>query len=232
MKKLISYIVCIIFTLSADAQDKKQSFDNIPALDKKRPFPFDELTISGNRTTVGDSYTHDRFGFGTGMYHTSLKKYPVNFIIGIEYNRTNLFKYSGGYTGHFSYQRDVTYHLNTISTPLFFRFNFGNRVKFFLETGAYIDINLICSVTGIVETDSNMDSLGHYHYTESKFRQGAELKFFNCGATGGIGVSIPLNSQLDLILKSDYRYGIRNLMDSDVFFNRYLRAVVGIKWNH
>lgn len=229
MKKIILYTACVIYTLPIFAQDKKGSLD-VLTLDEKKSFPFDEFTISCNRTTVGDSYTHDRFGFGTGMYHTGLKKYSVNFIMGIEYNRTNLFKYSGGYTGHFSYQHDVTYHLNTISSPFFFRFNFGKKIKFFLEAGAYIDLNLICSVTGLTETNSGMDSLGHYSNTESKFRSGAELKFFNAGATTGIGVSIPLNSKLDLIIKSDYRYGVRSLMESDDFFNRYIRAVVGLKW--
>jgi hypothetical protein len=222
MKKLIFYTACIIFTLPVLAQNEKQ------------PFPFDEFTISANKTTVADANTSDRFGFGAGVYHTFLKQKKINLISGVEFNNTSQFKKLGTYSSKFASSYDITYHVYSVSIPFSARFNFGKKTKFFMEAGAYIDLNFGSNMKGrIVSARSEIDSTGHYYFVvhEGQLDTGADLKFLNAGASGGIGVSIPLNSKIDLILKSDYRFGIRNLIDTDAFFNRYLRLVVGLKWN-
>jgi hypothetical protein len=234
MKKISCFTVCVIFALSIFAQHKKESVDALTAHEKKS-FPFDEFTISTNKTIVADENTKDRFGFGAGIYHVFLKQKKLNLISGVEFTNTNQFKYSGTNINKYAYSRDVTYHMNTVSIPFSVRFNMGKKTRFFFETGVYLDVNITGRMTGtIFSARQVVDSTGQYHLVgyEGRLDEHSSLKGFNGGASGGIGVSIPLSSKLDLLIKSDYRYGIRDLSDyNEDFFIRYIRAVVGIKWN-
>jgi hypothetical protein len=224
MKQISLYIFFFISILSCFSQNKKE------------PFPFDEFAVSCNRTAIRtDNYMEDRYGYGLAAYITGFKTYLVNFKTGIEFNRTNQFHVSGPYLSHFNFAHDVTYHINSFSIPLNVRINLGKKIKFFLETGISPELTG-GNVTGtlMIETYTT-DSLGHTIITirEDRLNKGIALKFFNLGLSGGAGIAIPLNQKYDLILKSDYHFGLRNLeQSSGTIFNRYFRVVVGLKINY
>jgi hypothetical protein len=223
MKQISLFIAFFISIVSCLSQNVKENF------------PFDEFSVSCNRTAIGtDQYTQNRFGYGAGLYITGFKKYRVNFKTGIDFNRTNQFHAKGPYLGHFNFAHDVIYHITAFSIPLNVRVNFGKKRTFFIETG--ISPELIGGkITGTLRIETyQTDSLGHTIITvrEDKLDKNAGLAFFNFGLSGGAGIALPLNKKFDLILKSDYHFELRNLDPFNTIFNRYFRIVVGLKINY
>jgi hypothetical protein len=158
----------------------------------------------------------------------------VNFKTGIDFNRTNQFHARGPYLGHFNFAQDVIYHITSFSIPLNVRVSFGKKRTFFIETGISPELTG-GKITGTRRIETyQTDNKGHTIITvrEDKLDEGAGLTFVNLGLSGGAGVAIPLNKKFDLILKSDYHFGLRNLDSDNTIFNRYFRIVVGLKTNY
>ena len=131
MKSFFLLLILIIFgnsLLSAQESD-----------DRKKIFPINEFTFSLNRTAVADENTQDRFGFGIGLYYVFFNQKRCNLITGLEYNRNVQFKKTM-YAGHYGNDYNVTYKINNFGLPVCFRVNMGQKIKFFLETGAFVDL--------------------------------------------------------------------------------------------
>ena len=169
---------------------------------KKKIIPINEFTISLNRTTVADKNTQDRFGFGAGLYYAFFNQKRCNLITGLEYNRNVQFKKSL-YGGRSYNYYNVTYIINYLGIPAYFRVNIGKRTKFFVETGAFFDFLV-------------------FGKTPDKV---------NFGISGGIGLRIPIQKH-EILLKGDYKWGMRNLYDyHDYIYNKYWRFTLGFKAN-
>lgn len=192
----------------------------------KTPYFFNELDISLNRTNLSNDNTKDRFGLGLGVFRIMREKKKVNVIAGLEYNLTNQFK-KQVYEGHFSHATDVEYTIHNLSIPLSLRYNTGNKVKFFIQLGAFIDLIVNSRKKGIMH--SYIPDNNNIVYEEFSFSEKANLKGLNYGFSGGIGLRIPI-TKTELIIKTDYKLGLNNLSVANSLYNRYYRLIVGLKF--
>jgi hypothetical protein len=173
---------------------------------------FNEYSISINQTDVGsNSNAEKKNGFGIGAYLSFQSQKKVNFVFGFEYNRTNVFfkHISTSKFGH--YVKDVTYHYNCLSIPFLTRLNFGEKMKFFIEIGPYLDFQ-------VGNTPSGMPLLA--------------------GISSGIGLKIPISTH-ELFLKTDYKLALysfgsyhlwNNNFDDDSYSYRYFRLMLGFRF--
>ncbi len=188
---------------------------------------FNEFCVSLNKTNVQDYNSNDGIGFGVGAYHTSLPDKIVNVLLGFEYNRTTQF-IENMYEGHFANATDLTYSINSISIPVTARLNAGKRIKFFCETGFFLDLNVGARRKGTKHTylpDENNQIV----YKEFEIDEKANISNINYGILAGIGVKVPI-SRFQLIIKPDYKFGIKALYDyQDQIYNRYFRIMIGIE---
>ncbi|RLD55915.1 MAG: hypothetical protein DRJ05_12150 [Bacteroidetes bacterium] len=192
---------------------------------KESVFFLGEFSVSMNRTNLKDNNTSDGIGFGLGAYHTFLKNKKVNLIFGFEYNRTTQEKEYMS-RGHFSHATNITYSIDCLSIPLNARVYFGNHVRVFVESGAFIDLTLGAKENGTMHTYSPTEGSP---YSEYEYKENTDISPVNYGVSLGMGILVPI-SKVDLIIKPEYKYGFKPLYDyHDQIFNRYFRLVVGIK---
>lgn len=205
-------IVLIIFILGV--------LNNVTAQNKNFS---PEILISLNKTDLKDENTKDMYGFGIGVYQSFMNNKRLNIILGLEYNRTNLFK-NRIYESHFSNAKDVTYNINSLSFPIGTRINIGSKIKFFLELGAFADIIINSSRKGALIT-----YLPYENYQSKEFDEDAKLSN-TFGANLGIGLRIPV-SKYELVLKPDYKLAFNKLYSNqDNIYNRYFRLNIGLKF--
>lgn len=192
-------------------------------------FFLNEFEISINRTNLEDENTEDRFGFGLGAFHSMMDSKKINLIFGFEYNLTNQLK-KIIYEGHFAHATNVEYMIHNLSIPLNVRYNIGNKVKFFIQSGTFVDLIVNSIKKGIMHTylpDQNNNIV----YKEFSFKEKAGLSNLNYGFIGSIGLQIPNKWKKILILKTEYKLGLNNLliMNNINFYNRYWILTVGLK---
>jgi hypothetical protein len=189
-------------------------------------FFFDEFHISLNRTALENSNTHDRYGFGLGIYHSFRSEKKLNIVFGLEFNRTSQFK-KHMYAGHFANATDLTYNINCISIPIGIRVNLGSKTKVFIETGGFADLVINANRTGAMHTYIP-DENNQLNYTMTEIDEKVSLSN-SIGLHLGVGVRIPL-STYELVIKPDYKFGINKLYSyQDDIFSRYFRLNVGLK---
>ncbi|MBI2280067.1 MAG: hypothetical protein HYU68_05195 [Bacteroidetes bacterium] len=210
MKKYLLILILIPKTILIFSQENK-------------PFPFNEFSVSINRTNLKDDNTENKIGFGIGTYHTFLSEKKINLKIGIEYNRTSqLKKYV--YESHFANSSDVYYYINSISIPFTTKINFGNKAKLLIETGLFTDLNIGAKRKGTMHS-----YLPYLKYTESKFEENTQISAINYGFSVGIGINVPL-FKYRLTIKPEYKYGVHELYDYGTsIFNKYYRIILGIQ---
>jgi hypothetical protein len=185
---------------------------------------FNELHVSANRTNVKNDNTSNKNGFGVAIYRVGKKSKVFNLLFGFEYNKTSQFKKNGMYLGRFASITDVTYNLNCLSIPIGYRINMGKKVKFFIEQDFYVDLTHSSKMKGDYLSD-----IPGQPQTTSYEKLNADLYSFNFGVSLGLGLRIPIK-KYELILKPDYKLGIRNLSPTQsVFENSYFRLSVGIR---
>ncbi len=214
MKSIIVTFLIPLSFLTAYAQKDTTSFF------------FNEFDLTLNRTNLINDNTKDRFGFGLGAFRSMMEPKKVNLIFGVEYNLTSQLKKSI-YMGHFAHATDVEYTIHNLSIPLNFRYNIGNKVKFFLQIGTFVDLIISSSRKGIMHTylpDQNNKIV----YKKFSFKEKAGLRNLNYGFSGGIGLRIPI-TKMELTIKTGYNLGLNNLSVDDNVYNRYFRLTVGLK---
>lgn len=185
---------------------------------------YSEYSLSVNRTVVYDENTKDLYGFGIGMYHNFMKDKWLNVLIGLEYNRTSQHK-EYIYEGHTESYSDVTINMNTISFPAEVRFNVGKKVKWFLALGAYFELPAYVGMIGTQHIAYYQDSTFTFKTTEYKGSYSGKYAW-NYGVSCGTGLKIPINKH-ELIIKPDFKWGVRDFGDINETYNRYIRFMVG-----
>jgi hypothetical protein len=209
-------IFCIILLLAAPVFGQEEE-------KVKRPFPFDEFSISVNRTNMTSSKLQNRFGCGAGMYHSSTLSKQWNYLLGLEYNYTSLFAdlISDGPRYH---EENITFHIHTISLmPAAFRFNMGKNIKYFLESGLLLGVSIAnkkgeAYSMNPLPTPENPDQ-----YVSTKPEGGIGL---NGNLFLGIGMRIPVKG-IEWVIKTDYNLGISAITGYKDF--QYYRLGVGIR---
>jgi len=191
--------------------------------EKKFPLIFNEFTASVNRTAVQSANISDRFGFGLGLARTWFDTHWANLVIGLSYDKISFFQKTA-YIGHFASYNDITYNLHSFSIPVMGRFNIGKKVKFFLETGPFLELNMSGNRKGTFSSTSPVvDPIPLI----KKEKYG--VSGINGGVTAGIGTRIPVKSN-ELLIKLNYLFSFRELGDEkNNFFNRYIRLSVGFR---
>lgn len=216
MKNIIALLFSALFVLQLQAQKDTLIF-------------FNEFSGSVNQTVLNnDNNSESRLGFGFGAYLSGKSDKMFNLVVGFEYNGTKQFRKSV-YGGRFSNSTDVTYSIRSISVPVLLRLNIGNNIKFFFETGIFLDI-----ISGARKKGTNyiyiFDQNWHYAIKKSSFNEGAKIGSYNVGPSCGIGLKFPV-SKHELIIKADYKLGI--LSWDQVYDNpltsRYMRLQLGYR---
>jgi len=208
MKHLLIILMLIILTNSIFGQDKVSFFVN-------------EFSLSINRTNINNANNVDKFGFGLGIYHLFFNNKCCNIITGLEYNRINYFtKFVNEYS-QVGYGTNQTNNLNSYSLPVGFRLNYGNKTKFFIETGIIINYLIIINEKG---TEHISPQFTQYMKEESQYTYKSTTS--SSGLYFGLGFRIPI-SKFELIIKPDY---IIEQMGAnyDNFINKYFRLSIGI----
>ncbi|MDL2230970.1 PorT family protein [Bacteroidales bacterium OttesenSCG-928-L19] len=202
--------------------------------EKKENFSF-EMMISGNRTTATTGEDHGKFGFGAGVYSAFFTQKRCNLIVGIEYNRNNLFIESLATGGlWWSEERyNTTYSMNNIGVPVCIRINMGKKVIFFVEAGAFFDLAIWGKGEGIFKSVKQYPDDGTVTMIEKPFAEKVSYRIPNIGLQGGVGLRIPIIQKWEILLKGDYKWGIRNLVDPyyGTLYNRYWRFSAGFRMN-
>lgn len=191
------------------------------------PFIFNEFNVSINRSNLENSNTADRYGFGVSLARVGMKEKHFNFVFGFEYNLTRQYK-KRMYEGHFASSSDIEYTINHLSVPFACRYNIGNKTRFFLEAGVFMDLLINSKRSGTMHT-SLPDQNNHIVYKEFTFKEKSGLAPFNYGPSAGLGFRLPFKNK-ELILKADYRFGLMNLYSGsmDGIYNRYIRVSLGV----
>lgn len=212
-------IICLVLFLSKVSKGQDSNV-----------FSINEFQISLNRTNFPDKNTEGRYGFGFGAYHSFLPDKKTNLVFGLEFNRTSQFKKVMP-EGPFSHTTDLTYNLNCFSIPVGLRFNFGSKIKFFIETGGFADIVISSKRTGTMHTRFPFENNGiFYIYSDSKIDEEVVLSNF-VGISVGLGLRIPI-SRFELILKPDYKFVLNKSYPYPYdILNNCFRINVGVKMN-
>jgi len=194
---------------------------------KDNPKIFSEFVVSMNRTDLKDQNTENGNGFGIGIFKSFLDNKKVNIIFGLEFNRTSQIKKSM-YGGQFAHSTDVIYNFNWFSIPVTTRINFGEKIKFFIEPGIFVDIPISTREKGTLHSYIPNEE-NQIEYTETEYDKKASQIGLNYGLSFGLGMIIPI-SKVKLIIKPDYRLGLKTIYDyHDQIFNKYFRINIGIK---
>jgi hypothetical protein len=103
-----------------------------------------------------------------------------------------------------------------LTLPAFARFNFGNRVKWFLEAGVYVGFGLGGRVTfsQISYPSSPNQPISEY--------EGAESCYSGLSVTpaAGLGFRFPLSERIDLLFKPEFAYVRNRLEDGQLFADK------------
>jgi hypothetical protein len=222
MKPVILFFTALLFAVSVFGQEAER---------KKPKFPFEEFTLSVNRTNVAVSGRENRFGGGAGMYHAFRIAKPLDLVLGIEYNYTSLFLESL-WNSHFNYVYDVTYHIHNIPLSLSFRVNIGKNIKYFVEVGTFVGMS--CIGKNGYEYVNEYDPLIGPDTPTSQTKKPVKINTTvapSFGPSFGMGIRIPMKS-IEWMVKADYRIeGFKIEGNPYEFHNQYYRLAVGIRKN-
>ncbi|MDR2407704.1 MAG: outer membrane beta-barrel protein [Bacteroidales bacterium] len=213
MKALFVIFLLLLSILSISGQKDSVSFF------------FNEFNVSLNRTIVSDDNTNDRFGFGTGIYHSMLNQKKINLIFGFEYNLSRQFKkeVEGGRWTSFE---DARYTIQTFTIPFNVRFYIWKSVKFFIDAGGFAEINFHA------KTKSTKYIISPNAYSKDliiPINEEINVARLNYGFTAGLGIQIPVK-KIALVIKTDYKHGFRNLLEeTDYMYIRYIRLIIGLR---
>jgi len=152
-----------------------------------------------------------QLGFGVGVFHAFYNQKKCNLILGLQYDaflmRKNFleFVYYNHYTSFFA-------------IPIYFRVNFGKKVKFFIEPGIFCDLIIFSRVKYLPYYSNEAIDI---YFDKPDF-----------GVSGGIGLRIPIN-KYEILIKGNYKWGMKYLFNNSFYnnYNQYFRITVGFKAN-
>jgi len=215
MKTTILFFTAFLLAVPMFGQEKETV---------KAPFPFDEFSISVNRTNMNASGTENRFGGGAGFYHSSELSKQWSYVYGLEYNYTSLFVEHVRTPPNYTVEKNITFHIHTVSLmPLAFRFNMGKNIKYFLESGIPLGVSAV-SKKGeayLINPVPSPENPWDYKPVKPEGDMG-----FSGGILFGIGMLIPMN-RIEWIVKADYTVGKSQITHYETY--QYYRLGVGIR---
>lgn len=189
-------------------------------------FIFSEIAISVNNTSFLENEYKGKSGFGMGVYHLINKDKKLNILIGLEFNRANVFK-SSYHDSKLSHIEDVTFNINSASLPLGLRYNWGNKTKIFFEPGFFAETVVNAVVKGekyIVNTDISSNTT----YDKLDYNEKINLKS-TYGLYLSLGCKVPITPKLQLLIKPEAKLAMNPLYSSyEVLYNRYIRLSCGL----
>ena len=172
----------------------------VQAQEKKNFQVINEISVSVNRTTLDNGNVSGRFGFGLGVYKSWRNESWFNIVAGASYQKTGFFG-KNVYNGHFSHVTDVDYNVHTVSVPVSIRLNVGRKTKFFLEPGAYLDLNLAGNRKGTFYSYAP-GSPQAITVQKEKIRTPPP----GAGFLAAVGSRIPVGN-LNMVVKCEYKLG-------------------------
>jgi hypothetical protein len=185
-----------------------------------------QINLSFNRTNVENienNKMENRNGFGAAAYTNVQLSKAIIFVTGLEYNYISFFK-KHIYDGHFSSYSDITYSIHYLSLPLVFRITAGNKIKFFLSPGVFIDILAYSRMSAT----HSYSGPGYISYSKD-VNEPAGISILNVGYMLGIGMMIPL-SKYYLVVTPEFKKGLPQYLDPyDMKFDEYFRLAIGLK---
>lgn len=212
------FVIFAIFLCSAQVFGQKKKVDF-----------FSEASASINRTSVKDSNTENRTGFGFGVYQSFRDSQKVDILVGLEFNRTRQFK-NNMYGGSFSTYSDIEYRYSWFTIPVFARVNFGDRIKCFGSAGFFGDIPLEARAKGIVRAISYNENGEIVVTTAESDRIPVDVKP-TFGGSLGFGAVFPV-STVRIVVKTNYKFNVLNISGAPMqqIRNNYFSVGVGVKF--
>jgi hypothetical protein len=172
---------------------------------------------------MGNPQIDGKAGLGFGLNKVFLKEKKINVATGVNVNWT---KFTQTYysTNRSYYYRNVDYKNSFISFPLAARLNFGDVIKFYIETGVYYDLGLSSHKSGdyysLVDAENNI-----YQKTKEIDETIDTHNYFGYSIALGIVYKIGNGA---LIIRPETKFGNNNSADFDYF--GYHRLSIGVQF--
>ncbi len=178
--------------------------------------------LKGIRTFYGG-------GFGANLVFMDQRK--LSLKTGFETNFFHTWNKSV-YTGKMSSSTNVHHKFWNLSIPLMLRINAGERIRLFLEAGAYLGIPIAGTSTSRFKTTPT----GPGQPFTDEIRTEKFKGYFSVSPSVSLGGIFPVSQRLDLIVKPEFVFQKNfNVYDGPVDdFNAkfsYVRLCVGIRIN-
>lgn len=215
MKKVAPLILVLIF-LSGLGRAQSINF-----------FSSTELSFSANYTDVADNNTSSRPGWGLGLCTSLMPGKRLDVLMGVEFNQSAQFK-NQLHLGHVAYTTNINYLMRCFSIPVYLRYYSGSKLKFFAESGLYLDLIAQTRQSGVAHVFLPNEQK-KIVYQNIRFDENTDLAQLNYGPSFGAGFSVPLAAS-DLLLKVDYKLGLHRIHHSgEEFTNSYVRLTMGFR---
>lgn len=188
-----------------------------------------EFFIAPTHTWFPKSLTPDltgKLGFDIGVKKTFKPERNTHFIFGLESNFSNykFSYYDATNSSHIKYYTDAEISKMAISLSFDFRFHFSSKKRFFIETGPYLDFNVIKQLRGIRHEQSKEDIY---------VRERVESLPITLGFNLGFGLSFPGNGY-DFSIKPDLKWNLwPQMIPEQVTFDNftYMRLLLIVRKN-
>ena len=196
----IGCIICSLLLLTFSwAQKKEETTGKTPLVN--------EYLLSANYGLEKRGF----FGAGLGLCHVMRSEKVVGFRSGIG---LDFFHFWDGNTltpVSLEPRNNQHYYVTNLSIPFDLQINFGAKVRFLFELGGQFGVNAYT----VYRADVYNNQVDEFIDTRSEL----SLKTF-VGANSGIGVCVPLNNRLGLLLKPSL--GLNLYPESPAFLDKRL----------
>lgn len=208
-------LVLFLFLLSISQAAQAQTKDNF----------FNEMNIILNHSFPPKDSTTGKTGFGVSLMGSFFKERQFNINMGLCYINTSQFREYEPENAT-KYHTNITYLIHSFSVPATFRLNFGKRFRFFIDAGAYLDIN----VSTLRKSVTYNPELPVIQQQPELSKERINLSPLNYGPLAGFGIRIPVKTN-DFLFRIEYKYGIQNIYkDHTPIYNRYLACILGFRF--
>jgi hypothetical protein len=194
--------------------------------------PAFEIHFSANHPLSNNSENRTFYGAGFGVNFIFRDVHLLSFRTGLETNFFHTWNRSA-YVGKMASSTNVHYNFWNLSIPVMLRLKVGQKLKFFLEAGAYLGIPLTGNTTSNYHSYSAYPGGTNINETRKEMFEG----YFSVSPAVSLGVIFPVSQHLDLYLKPEllfqknlnvYVYGPGN--DFNDHFS-YIRLCLGLRIN-
>ncbi|MNU98142.1 hypothetical protein D3C71_882460 [compost metagenome] len=177
---------------------------------------FNEFHASVNHGIPLSSGMRTFFGAGLGANKVFRAEKTLAFRTGVEFQFFHMLGNSGD-PAHYSSVSNVHYSYSDLTIPIVLRINIGMT---FIELGGNLGLGVVGQKRYMQHTYSDNQTPVETEKKESS-NQG-----FSAGPVFGIGMLIPMNEKLDLLIRPDVGASV---YFREGFANGYVRLCIGIR---